>query len=102
MFCAAGWQGGTRTHDPLINSQMLLPSELPANMSQRDAKRRMEVIILVGLKKEFDRSFIKIAVRVSKSGHISSFIRKKFVKLLLVSLYMVEPRGIEPLSEIPT
>ena len=73
-------------------------------MSQRDAKKteKMEVIILVGLKKVFDRCFRIIAVRVSLSGHIFLLSLKKFEKLLLVSLCMVEPRGFEPLSEIPT
>ena len=28
-----GWNGGARTHDPLINSQMLLPAELHSNIN---------------------------------------------------------------------
>ena len=29
-----GWNGGARTHDPLINSQMLLPAELRSKINK--------------------------------------------------------------------
>ena len=41
-----GWQGGDRTPDPLINSQLLLPAELLANKNGAPEKIRTPDILI--------------------------------------------------------